>query len=168
MPNDDERVDPKQNSDQRSQSDNSSSFMPGEGVYTADFPINNFGNDANSSEDILCCTNDEPKSFFEASKFSHWIDAMNQEMNALHRNDTWDIMDLPKDIKAIGSKWIFKFKFKSSGEINIYKARLVAQGFGQKEGIDYEETFSPVVKMVTARCLLNVAVSNSWRVFQLM
>ncbi|GJR49659.1 ribonuclease H-like domain-containing protein [Tanacetum coccineum] len=141
--------------------------MPGEGVYTADFPINNFGNDANSSEDIFAAQNEEVATFDEnvfskASKFSHWIDAMNQEMNALLRNDTWDIVDLPKDRKAIGSKWIFKIKFKSSGEIDIYKARLVAQGFGQKEGIDYEETFSPVVKMVTVRCLLNAAVSNSW------
>ncbi|GJW55161.1 ribonuclease H-like domain-containing protein [Tanacetum coccineum] len=74
--------------------------------------------------------------------------AAQMKMNVLLRNDTWDIVDLPKDRKAIGSKWIFKIKFKSSGEIDIYKAKLVAQGFGQKEGIDYEETFSPVVKMV--------------------
>nr|GEX49573.1 ribonuclease H-like domain-containing protein [Tanacetum cinerariifolium] len=86
----------------------------------------------------------EPKTYFEASKYSHWIDAMNQEMNALLRNGTW-----------------------SSGEIDIYKARLVAQGFRQKERIDYEETFSSVVKMVTVRCLLNIVVSMSWPVFQL-
>ncbi|GJR81314.1 ribonuclease H-like domain-containing protein [Tanacetum coccineum] len=91
--------------------------------------------------------NCEPKTFFEASKFSYWTDAMNSEMDALLRNDTWDIVDLPKDRKAIGSKWIFKIKYKSSGEIDRYKARLVAQGFVQNEGIDYEETFSPVVKM---------------------
>ncbi|GKC22709.1 ribonuclease H-like domain-containing protein, partial [Tanacetum coccineum] len=107
------------------------------------------------------------KVFFEASKFSHWTDAMNNEMDALLRNDTWDIVDLPKDRKAIGSKWIFKIKYKSSGEIDRYKARLVAQGFGQKEGIDYEETFSPVVKMIIVRCLLDIVVSNSWLVFQL-
>nr|GEX80987.1 ribonuclease H-like domain-containing protein [Tanacetum cinerariifolium] len=71
------------------------------------------------------------------------------------------------DGKAIGSKWIFKIKYKSSGKIDRYKATLVAQGFGQKEGIDYKETFSPIVKMVIVRCLLNVVVSDSWPVFQL-
>nr|GEX39782.1 ribonuclease H-like domain-containing protein [Tanacetum cinerariifolium] len=94
-------------------------------------------------------------------------DAMNQEMDAILRNGTWEIVKLPKGRKAIGSKWIYKIKFRSSGEIDRYKARLVAQGFGQKEWIDYEETFSLVVKMVTIRCLLNIAVSMSWPVFQL-
>ncbi|GJS67380.1 ribonuclease H-like domain-containing protein, partial [Tanacetum coccineum] len=107
------------------------------------------------------------KSFSEASKFPHWIDAMNQEMNALLRNGTWDIVELPKGRKAIGNKWIYKIKYQSSGEIDRFKARLVAQGFGQKEGIDYEETFSHVVKMVTVRCLLNIVVSQSWPIFQL-
>ncbi|GJT86254.1 ribonuclease H-like domain-containing protein [Tanacetum coccineum] len=88
-------------------------------------------------------------------------------MDALLRNGTWEIVELPKGRKVIGSKWIFKIKYQSSGEIDRFKARLVAQGFGQKEGIDYEETFSHVVKMVTVRCLLNVVVSNSWPVFQL-
>ncbi|GJU00702.1 ribonuclease H-like domain-containing protein [Tanacetum coccineum] len=109
----------------------------------------------------------EPKTYFEASKYPHWTDATNQEMEALLRNGTWEIIELLEGRKAIGSKWIYKIKFKSSGEIDRYKARLVAQGFGQKEGIDYEETFSPVVKMVTVRCLLNIDVCMSWPVFQL-
>ncbi|GJS54117.1 ribonuclease H-like domain-containing protein [Tanacetum coccineum] len=78
-----------------------------------------------------------------------------------------NVYDISKDRKAIGSKWIVKIKYKSSGEIDRYKARLVAQRFGQKERIDYDETFSPVVKMVTVRCLLNVVVSNSWPIYQL-
>nr|GEZ48266.1 ribonuclease H-like domain-containing protein [Tanacetum cinerariifolium] len=86
-------------------------------------------------------------------KYGHekYTDAMNQEMDALLRNGTWEIIELPKDRKAIRSKWIYKIKYSSSGEIDRYKARLVAQGFGKKEGIHYEETFSPVVKMVTIR-----------------
>ncbi|GKF91327.1 ribonuclease H-like domain-containing protein, partial [Tanacetum coccineum] len=81
-------------------------------------------------------------------------------MDALLRNDTWEIVNLPKDRKAIGSKCIFKIKSKSSGKIDRYKTRLVAQGFNQKEGFDYEKTFSLVVKMVTVKCLLNLVVSK--------
>ncbi|GKA65674.1 ribonuclease H-like domain-containing protein [Tanacetum coccineum] len=109
----------------------------------------------------------EPKTFCEASRYSHWTDDMNKEMEALLRNDTWDLVDLPKDRKAISSKWLWKIKFKSSGEIERYKARLVALGCNQREGIDYEETFSPVVKMTTIRCLLNIAMLNDWPMFQL-
>ncbi|GJY89910.1 ribonuclease H-like domain-containing protein [Tanacetum coccineum] len=153
IPNDDERVDPNLNCDiNKSQSASSSSSESGGISVTADFP-----NDAKNFT-----TQDERVTTLEES-----IDAMNQEMNALLRNGTWEIIDLPKSRKAIDSKWIYKIKFQSSGEIDRFKAILVAQGFGQKEGIDYEETFSLVVKMVTVRCLLNVVVSQSWPIFQL-
>ncbi|GJR21981.1 ribonuclease H-like domain-containing protein [Tanacetum coccineum] len=89
------------------------------------------------------------------------------EMDAFLRNGTWEIVELTEGRKSIGSKWIYKIKFKSSGEIDRYKARFVAQGFGQQEGIDYEETISPVVKMVTDRCLLNIVMFMFWLVFQL-
>ncbi|GKA60577.1 ribonuclease H-like domain-containing protein [Tanacetum coccineum] len=75
------------------------------------------------------------------------IEAMNKEMDALYRNDTWEICDLPKDRKYIGGKWVFKIKYKSNGEIERYKARYVVKGYNQKEGIDFDETFSPVVKI---------------------
>ncbi|GJV84095.1 ribonuclease H-like domain-containing protein [Tanacetum coccineum] len=100
-----------------------------------------------SSLMILLLNQREPKTYFEASKYSHWIDVMNQEMSDLLRNGTWELVELPEGRKATESKWIYKIKFMSSGEIDRYKARSVAQGFRQKEGIDYEETFSLVVKM---------------------
>lgn len=110
--------------------------------------------------------NYEPKTFSEASRSSHSTDAMNKEMEALPRNDTWDLVDLPKDRKAINNKWLWKIKFKSSCEIERYKARLVALWCSQREGIDYEVTFSPVVKMNTMRFLMNVDVLNDRPMFQ--
>ena len=88
-------------------------------------------------------------------------------MEALNKNDTYEITELPPGRKAIGNKWVWKIKFKSNGEVERYKARLVVKGCNQKEGVDFDETFSPVVKMVTIRCLLVVAIHNSWPVFQL-
>ncbi|GKD50116.1 ribonuclease H-like domain-containing protein, partial [Tanacetum coccineum] len=186
IPNDNERV---ANDLNKGKSDSSSSSESGCNINTADFLVDS-GNDVDSSNDfvveskvkygiekyvsysklnteIFCFISQlnkirEPKTYFEASKYSHWIDAMNQEMNVLIRNGTWELVELSEGRKAIESKWIYKIKFRSNGEIDRYKARLVAQGFGQKEGIDYEETFSPVVKMVTVRCLLKIVVSMSW------
>ncbi|KAJ9542639.1 hypothetical protein OSB04_029145 [Centaurea solstitialis] len=109
----------------------------------------------------------EPTSYLEASKDQNWINAMNDEMEALNRIGTWELTDLPKNRKPIGSKWVFKIKYKSNGEIERYKARLVAKGYSQREGLDYEETFSPVVKMVTVRCLIALAVQNKWSLYQL-
>ncbi|GJZ28773.1 ribonuclease H-like domain-containing protein [Tanacetum coccineum] len=161
MSYDDERVCPNLNSDQWSQSDSSHSYVPGGDMNTVDFSKDNSRNDAQKSDDIFAAQDEQVTTLeenvnYEAFKFSHWTDAMHSKMDALLRNDTWDIIDLPKDRKTIESKWNFKIKYKSSGEIDRYKARLVSQGFGQKERIDYEETFSPVVKMVTVRCLLNI------------
>ncbi|GJX71810.1 ribonuclease H-like domain-containing protein [Tanacetum coccineum] len=89
----------------------------------------------------------EPSSLEEASKDINWINAMNNEMQALYENGTWELVDLPIGRKVIGSKWVYRIKYMSSGKIERYKARLVAKGFNQRGGIDYEETFSHVVKM---------------------
>nr|GEY77808.1 ribonuclease H-like domain-containing protein [Tanacetum cinerariifolium] len=85
----------------------------------------------------------EPSSFEEASKDVNWINVMNDEMQALYENGTWELIELPFGRKAIRSKWVYKIKYMSSGEIERFNARLVAKGFNQKEGIYYEETFSP-------------------------
>ncbi|GJU00867.1 ribonuclease H-like domain-containing protein [Tanacetum coccineum] len=79
----------------------------------------------------------------------------------------WTIYDLPIGRKPIRSKWIWKIKYKASGEIERYKARLVAKGFSQREGFDYDETFSNVAKMVTVRCSIGIVVVNIWPLYQL-
>ncbi|GJR06960.1 ribonuclease H-like domain-containing protein [Tanacetum coccineum] len=151
--NDDERIANDLNKDK---SDGSNSYVSGSNINNADFPVDS-GNDADSSDDLVATQNEEVATL-EENVFSEG----NLDKNPSSSQDVQNVRR-----KAIGSKWIYKIKFKSSGEIDRYKARLVAQGFGQKEGIDYEETFYPVVKMVTVRCLLNIVVSMSWPVFQL-
>lgn len=109
----------------------------------------------------------EPKSYIEASCNPHWVAAMQHELNALETNHTWSLVDLPKGKKAIGCKWVFKTKLKANGNLERYKACLVVKGFNQRYGVDFEETFSPVVKMTTIRCLLAVAAHHNWPINQL-
>ncbi|KAL2935935.1 Retrovirus-related Pol polyprotein from transposon TNT 1-94 [Bienertia sinuspersici] len=93
----------------------------------------------------------EPKFFKEAVKERKWVDAMNEELDALELNETWKIVDLPEGKTPIGCKWLYKIKYKSDGNIERYKARLVVLGNKQKYGEDYDETFAPVAKMTTLR-----------------
>ncbi|GJU78256.1 putative RNA-directed DNA polymerase [Tanacetum coccineum] len=97
----------------------------------------------------------EPHSFTQASKDVKWIEAMNKEIQALEKNKTLILTLLPPGKTHIGNKWVYKIKVHADGKIKRYKARLVARGFNQKEGIDYKETFAPVAKMVTVRTLLS-------------
>lgn len=89
-----------------------------------------------------------------------WKQAMDDEYRSLIENDTWELVELPADRKAIGCKWIFKSKEDEKGNIVRNKARLVAQGFTQKYGVDFDEVFAPVAKQVTLRTLLTVASSR--------
>ncbi|GKC65822.1 ribonuclease H-like domain-containing protein [Tanacetum coccineum] len=109
----------------------------------------------------------EPFCLSEAMFDPNWVDAMNNKIETLNNNNTWTIFYLPVGRKPIGSKWIWKIKYKALGEIEIYKARLVAKGFSRREGFDYDETFSHVVKMVTVRCLIGLAIVNNWPLYQL-
>lgn len=109
----------------------------------------------------------EPSSFAEAATDPNWQRAMTEELQALHANGTWTLTSLPPGKIPIGCKWVYKLKHNSDGSIDRYKARLVAKGFTQAEGIDYHDTFSPTAKMITVRCLLALAASQSWSLHQL-
>lgn len=102
----------------------------------------------------------EPRSYREAMTCpdkDKWMVAMIEELKSIEDNDTWEPADLPAGRKSIGSKWVFKVKLDEFGEISKYKARLVAQGFTQKFGIDFDEVFAPVARSSTLRVLLSVA-----------
>ena len=112
----------------------------------------------------------EPETVTEAlssTEKEQWRTAMQKEMDSIHSNDVWDLVELPKGHKPVGSKWVFKRKTGADGSIERYKARLVAQGFTQKQGLDYDETFSPVIRFELLRSLIALAVQKGLKLHQL-
>jgi histone deacetylase 1/2 len=110
---------------------------------------------------------EEPATVDVAPKDSKWVSVMNDEHQALLCNNTWHLVLRPKGKNIIGCKWVYKVKRKADGSIDQYKARLVAKGYKQRYGIDYEDTFSPVVKAATIRLVLSIVVSKGWSLRQL-
>lgn len=111
-----------------------------------------------------------PKTVAEAlssPQAEFWQAAMDEEMASLHVNGTWVLVELPKGVKPIGTRWVFALKRDGAGNIVRFKARLVAKGFMQREGIDYDETFAPVSKYTSVRVLLALAAAHGWDVQQL-
>jgi len=108
----------------------------------------------------------EPTCFTQASKHAKWRTAMNEEFDALLKNGTWSLVSPSQNMNIVGCKWVFKIKRKANGTIERYKARLVAKGFHQQPGIDFAETYSPVVKPITIRTVLALAVSTGWAIHQ--
>jgi hypothetical protein len=109
----------------------------------------------------------EPPSFKLAQPISQWCQAMQDEYDALIRQGTWSLVPPPQHHNIVGCKWVYKLKTHSDGSIARYKARLVAKGFHQQQGIDFDETFSPVIKPPTVRMILSLAVSLNWPLRQL-
>jgi hypothetical protein len=92
---------------------------------------------------------------------------MQAEYDALLANDTWSLVPRPRGINVVSSKWIYRHKLLSDGSLDRYKARWVLRGFTQRLGVDYDETFSPVVKPATVRVVLYLALSHNWPIHQL-
>jgi Reverse transcriptase (RNA-dependent DNA polymerase) len=92
---------------------------------------------------------------------------MSHEVNALASNNTWTLVPDPTNQKVICSKWVYKIKRKANSDIERYKTRLVAKGYNQEAGVDYEETYSPVVRATTIRAILSLATSHNWSINQL-
>jgi hypothetical protein len=113
------------------------------------------------------CTTDEPTDLRVALADPKWKAAMDEEYSALINNKTWHLVPARDATNVIDCKWIYKIKRRADGTIDRFKARLVAKGFKQRYGIDYEETFSRVVKAATIRLVLSLAVSRGWHLRQL-
>ncbi|WVZ63766.1 LOW QUALITY PROTEIN: hypothetical protein U9M48_013373 [Paspalum notatum var. saurae] len=109
----------------------------------------------------LACDDGEPRSFAEAERHAAWRAAMQSEMDAVETNRTWELADLPRGHRAITLKWVFKLKRDEAGAIIKHKARLVARGFVQQEGIDFDDAFAPVARMESVRLLLAPAAQKA-------
>lgn len=118
-------------------------------------------------EELLMAGVDEPVCFSQAVKETEWKEAMDCEISAIERNNTWKLTDLPAGHKAIDLKWVYKVKRDTNGEILKHKARLVAKGYVQRYGVDFEEVFAPVTRLETVRLLLALAAKNQWEVHHL-
>uniref|UniRef100_A0A2N9EUK2 Reverse transcriptase Ty1/copia-type domain-containing protein n=1 Tax=Fagus sylvatica TaxID=28930 RepID=A0A2N9EUK2_FAGSY len=114
-----------------------------------------------------CSTASEPTCYSSAVKSSEWRQAMNLEFDALLKNHTWTLVPSHPSQNLIGCKWVFRIKRKADGSIERHKARLVAKGFHQQPGLDYDETFSPVIKPTTVRTVLSLAISSGWLLRQI-
>ncbi len=118
----------------------------------------------------LMATIPEPATFSEAMQAPHaaeWRKAAEDEIKSILDNKVWSKTELPQDRSPVGCKWIFRIKRKSDGSPDRFKARLVAQGFSQVPGFDYNETFAPVAKFPTVRLMLSWAAANDWEIHQM-
>lgn len=115
----------------------------------------------------LFSTNSDPVTYEEAVKHEEWRNAMDQEIESIERNNTWDLTSLPSGAKKIGVKWVYKTKLNEKGKIEKYKARLAAKGYSHQYGIYYNEVFAPVTRWDTIRSILSVAACKSWNVYKL-
>jgi Reverse transcriptase (RNA-dependent DNA polymerase)/gag-polypeptide of LTR copia-type/GAG-pre-integrase domain/Integrase core domain len=113
----------------------------------------------------VACGIYEPNTYNQAMKSPDaelWRKAAEEEINSLNANGTWDIVPLPPDRKAIGSKWVFKVKRNADGSVERYKARVVAKGFSQRPGVDYTEVFSPTFRMASIRTIIALAARHDY------
>ncbi|KAJ0598803.1 putative RNA-directed DNA polymerase [Helianthus annuus] len=145
-------------------------YSPEKETSSSRYPMANIakGNLSREAKAFASSLYDEqiPNSVEQALESKNWKDAMETEMKALVKNDTWEKCVLPQGKKLVGCRWVFTIKHKPDGTIERYKARLVAKGYSQTYGIDYSETFSPVAKIDTIRVLFSIAANEGWPLHQ--
>ncbi|GKC89725.1 copia protein, partial [Tanacetum coccineum] len=109
----------------------------------------------------------KPKNVNEALTDESWLTAMQEELNQFIANDVWELVPQPKNMIIIGNKWVFRYKLDENGILSRNKARLVAQGYNQQEGIDYDKTYVSVAKLKSVRILLAYACALDFKLFQM-
>ncbi|KAL0379240.1 UNVERIFIED_CONTAM: Retrovirus-related Pol polyprotein from transposon RE1 [Sesamum radiatum] len=109
----------------------------------------------------------EPESFEAVAKHEVWVQAMEEEIKMIEKNNTWELPERPKDKEVIGVKWIYKTKLNADGSIQKHKPRLIAKGYSQLPGIDFIETFAPVARLDTIRALVAIAANKKWKIYQM-
>jgi hypothetical protein len=109
----------------------------------------------------------EPNCFEEDNKDEFWNKAMDEELDQIEKNDTWELVPIPKNKNVIGTKWVFRNKLNEDGQVTRNKARLVCKGYAQIKGIDFEETFAPVARMEAICLLLSYACSKNVKVYHM-
>ena len=109
----------------------------------------------------------EPKKIDDALPDPSWVSAMQEELSEFKRNQVWRLVPRPSNKTVIGTKWVFRNKLDEHGTVTCNKARLVAHGYRQEEGIDYDETFSPVARLEAIRLFLAYASHKNFKVFQM-
>jgi hypothetical protein len=114
---------------------------------------------------VMFTSAEDPVTFEEAYKSMKWREAMDMEIGAINKNETWKLTELPAGAKRIGVKWVFKTKFNEKEDVDKHKARFVAKGYSQRQGIDYNEVFAPVARWDTIRIILALAAHKGWCVF---
>ena len=123
-----------------------------------------------SDEYLLLSDGEKPESYQEVllhDEKKEWLRAMHEEMKSLHKNNTYELIELPKGKRALKNKWVLKRKPEPNRSLPRYKARLVVKGFSQKKGIDFEEIFSPMIKMSLIQVVLGLAASMNLELEQL-
>ncbi|BBN69056.1 transposable element gene, partial [Prunus dulcis] len=109
----------------------------------------------------------EPEKYADAAQDESWLKAMEDELQMIEKNETWELVDRPTEKPVIGVKWVYKTKLNLDGSVQKNKARLVAKGYAQKPGLDYNETYAPVARLDTIRTLIALAAKKGWKLFQL-
>jgi hypothetical protein len=120
-----------------------------------------------SSNDSCLCAEEEPTCFEESIQRKKWADAMTEEYKSIMKNEVWEIVPRPKNKDVVSYRWLFKIKHAADGSIEKYKERFVARGFSQKEGIGYEDTFTPMARYTLIRTIIALVAKMKRKLHQI-